>query len=67
MRKLAIGMKHLQSVKKIWLNCKRRGAHVLLGNPLTSRAWQLMPRLGSEFVSAPVRRGQQPGGLHGRS
>ena len=38
MKKLAIGMKHLQFVKQIWLNCKRRGAHMLLENPLTSMA-----------------------------
>eukprot|EP00959_Pyramimonas_sp_CCMP1952_P201232 4208405-Pyramimonas_sp.AAC.1 len=56
MRKLAIGMKHLQFVKKVWLNCKRRGAHMQLENPLTSRTWQLMPWLGSEFVSAMMHR-----------
>eukprot|EP00959_Pyramimonas_sp_CCMP1952_P366081 7667164-Pyramimonas_sp.AAC.1 len=70
MMKLATGMGHLRLAKQIWLGCKRRGARVLLGNPLTSKARELTPWLGSEFSGlndAPVSRGQQPGGLHGRS
>ena len=32
-RKLARGMRHLQLVKKVSLDCKKRGAHLLLENP----------------------------------
>eukprot|EP00959_Pyramimonas_sp_CCMP1952_P031086 651846-Pyramimonas_sp.AAC.1 len=52
MMKLATGMKHLRFVRQIWLNCKRRGARVLLDNPLTYKAWKLTPWLGSSLVAA---------------
>eukprot|EP00959_Pyramimonas_sp_CCMP1952_P456050 9472521-Pyramimonas_sp.AAC.1 len=41
-------MKGLRLAKQIRLNCKRRGARVLLESPLTSKAWKLTPWLGSE-------------------